>query len=371
MILSGRVLKIRNLGGIIFIKLLSDNMKLNVTCRQDLMEAEQFSKIKQLNLNSYCSFEITDLNGDIIVSKLLLETKVIKKSNLEEYRSDILRSYSYLLYVLRGYFLDNRYVEVRLPSIHYGKHKKEAFELEFFQHPARLTTSNALYLNVYAAQMSKVFTLQKCFRAERSHTNRHLAEFDLLEVAQMGQDLTQCMGELEKLIKYIVGAFLNSEFKSMIKLNSDILLKEGFPVISYSELEEKYCIDNKGLGQYERLVAEELPTFVIYYPRGISSWMSMPLDNKYTLSFNLLLPGVGEVVEGNQKQTDLSLLRQKFKVAEVEYQLSWYIEMMPYSNFQLSGFGLGVERLFMWLFGLKNIRDIHPIYRDTRFSELK
>lgn len=369
-VIQGRVLKVRNLGGIVFIQILSNNVELSLVCEQNSTELEEFNKVKQIKNGDHCSLLTWYSGNQLQIIQVCNHIKRNQDSLWTNKQIGIIRAYSYLLSLLRQYSVSNGYTEVRLPTVHYGQEKTEVFSLDFFQQPARLTSSNALFLNLYATQLSKAFSLQKCFRAEPSHTNRHLAEFDLFEVAMVNYDLSCCMVELESLVKFIVFEFTKSEFRHLVQVDTDLILQSTFPIIEYKQLQEKYNLENKGLGKYDREIATSLPTFVIHFPRRISSWMAKPLDACYTLSFNLLVPKIGEVAEGNVKQTSRELLFKKFELANVKTQLGWYTQMMPYSDFPLTGFGLGVERLLMWIIGLKNIRLIHPIYRDKRFSEI-
>lgn len=370
-IIEGRVICKRNLGGILFLHVLFNNLKLNLVCRRDLLGPDYYLYIKKIKLGSYCKFRVSDLGEEIIVVELVSITVPISEKIWSESRLDIIRAFAYYLSLFRQYFQQHGYVEVRLPSIHYGLNKGESFLLNFFSHPARLTTSNALYLNVYAVQLGKVFSLQKCFRAEKSKTNRHLAEFDLLEVAILETGMEACIKELECLVKFVVQGLADSEFCRMQKIDVNGLLSSGFQIVQYKEIADQYGLDSSGLGKYEREIATGKPVFVVNYPKKIASWTAKAIDDRYSKSFNLVVPGIGEVAEGNEKQTDLNYLKTLIDKAQAHTQLGWYLDMMPYSDYMLSGFGLGVERLFMWIMGIKNIRKIKPFYRDTSFSELK
>ncbi|MEN6460835.1 MAG: amino acid--tRNA ligase-related protein [Syntrophomonas sp.] len=366
---QGRVLGVRDLGGIIFVDVLSETHEVRLVCKKDYIDTEAFNQVKKIKKDDYGCFMLEEENEPRII-RLCNHIPKIQDSFWSEEQIGILRAYSYLLNLLRGYSFQNGYMEVRLPSIHYGQNNNEIFSLDFFNKPSRLTSSNALYLNAYAVQLSKVFSLQKCYRAEPSHTNRHLAEFDLFEAAMINYDLKSSIVEIEQLIKFVVHNFSKSDFAHIMRIDSDLILSSSFPVIEYEHLDNIYNLDKRGLGKYDREIANHLPTFVIYFPNGIASWMAKPLDNNYSLSFNLLVPQIGEIAEGNEKQTNLKLLSAKLKIAKMETQLGWYTRMMPYSDFPLAGFGIGVERLLMWILGLKNIRRINPIYRDTGFSEI-
>jgi len=369
-IIQGRVLGVRDLGGIVFIDVLSNDEKQSLICNKDSVNIEVLNEVKKIRKGDYCNLKIELVENEFRIINMYNHLRQDGKSLWSEKQVEVLKAYSYLLHLLREYSTNTGSVEVRLPSVHYGQNKDEVFALDFFDYPARLSSSNALFLNLYAAQLSNAYCLQKCYRAESSHTNRHLAEFDMFEVAMINYDLNKAMRELERLIKYVVLEYSTSTYSHLLRVNTNMIQTSSFPVVDYKELKDKFELDYKGLGKYEREIAVNLPTFVIHFPRGIASWMAKPMDSHYSLSFNLIVPGVGEIAEGNEKQTNLELLSRKFKVAGVENQLGWYIDMMPYSEFILSGYGLGVERLFMWLTGLQNIRQINPIFRDTRFSEI-
>lgn len=369
--IQGRILKVRKHGGIIFIQIITANVELSLVCEQTSTTREVFSQVKQFKKGDYCCLTVSCSESQLEILHVNSYIKKDQDSLWDNKQVEVLKAYSYLLNLLRQYSMNSGYTEVRLPTIHYGQEKDESFALDFFNQPARLTSSNALFLNVYAAQLLKVFSLQKCFRAEPSHTNRHLAEFDLFEVAFFNYDLYSCMTELEELIKFIVDEFRKSPFQHLIQIDADLIVHSSFPIIQYQELQDKYNLCQKGLGKYDREITASLPTFVINFPRGISSWIAKPIDDQYSFSFNLLVPKVGEIVEGNEKQTNRELLLRKFKLAKVESQLGWYNLMMPYSDFVLTGYGLGIERLLMWLLGLNNIRQINPVYRDNRFSEIQ
>ena len=337
-VIQGKVLKVRDLGGVVFIQILVDNVEISLTCERILTDLKEFHNVKQIKVGDHCSLTVRSSENQLQIIRVCKHIRKDQDSLWANQQIDTLISYSFLLYLLRQYSVSNGFTEVRLPSIHYGYQKKDSFSLDFFNRPARLTSSNALFLNVYATQLSKAFSLQKCFRAEPSHTDRHLAEFDLFEAAMINCDLAKCMVELENLIKFIVYEFSKSEFRYLVQVDTDLILQSTFPIIEYQQLLEKYNLKNKGLGKYEREITADIPTFVISFPQGISSWMAKPLDEYYSFSFNLLVPKIGEVAEGNEKQTNRELLLKKFELAKVETQLGWYTQMMPYSDFHLPDF---------------------------------
>jgi asparaginyl-tRNA synthetase len=370
-IVEGRIKNKRNLGGIVFLDIDASPGDVSVIARKDSSLPSLYEKIEALQIDDFCRLEVTEEEKDLVISQVLAHFKKQHDYFWSSRQLEIVRAYAFLLDALREYFIADGYTEVRLPSIHAGKNDGDIFELDYFSQTARLTSSNALFLDIYAVQLQKAFSIQKCFRAEKSHTNRHLAEFDMLEAARLNCSLEDAMTEVENLLKFVLDKFARSPFAGLSTLDFANLKEKKFTVIPYKEIERQYNLEGKGLGKHEREIAGKEPVFVIHFPRKIASWTAKPIDNKYTRSFNLLLPQVGEVVEGTERQTHREEFQGIIQAAGAEEQLGWYLNMLPYSDFLLSGFGLGVERLAMWLLGLKNIREIHPVYRDTDFSELK
>ncbi|UCH96805.1 MAG: hypothetical protein JSV88_08120 [Candidatus Aminicenantes bacterium] len=370
-IIEGKILHKRDLGGVIFFEIDTAPQKISAIARKDAVEPAVYETIKSLHIDDYCHLEASEDGEDLLIQNVQTHIKKQRDSSWNFHQIEIIRSYSYLLYLLREMLRMRKYSEVRLPSIHYGKSTGDIFQVDFFGKSARLSSSNTLFLDIYALQLQKVFSLQKCFRAEKSHTSRHLAEFDMLEVARVNFTLEDAMEELKRLIDVVLRIFLKSDYAPLRVLDYESIRKKGFAKVEYEEIAKKYNLEGQGLGEYEREIARDGPVFVTHFPCKIASWSAQPLDEKYYRSFNLLLPGVGEVAEGTQRQTNAKEFLRILEAAGMEDQLGWYPEMLPYADFSLSSFGLGVDRLAMWIMDLKNIREIHPIYRDTNFSELK
>lgn len=370
-IIAGRILRRRDVGGIVFIDVLTADTVEKVVVRKDQLETAVFEKIKELRIDDFCEVETEPVGEDRILKRVI---RHITKRNRYFWSGDqveTVRAYALILGCLRDFLTENHYTEVQLPAIHSGDVKNEAFSLDFFGKPARLTSSNALFMDVYAVQMQKVFSLQRCFRAEKSRTSRHLAEFAMLEAAAMNRTLEDSMELLEGMVKFVMKRLLGSSCARLCPLDLQSLIEGEFEVVEYKTLEEKYDLKGKGLGKHEKDISSEKPVFVIHFPHRIASWTARPVDDRFSASFNLLLPEIGEVAEGAERQTHMEKMKKKLKYSGMEAQLGWYPEMMPYSDFDLAGFGLGVERLAMWLLGCRNIREVLPIYRDTDFSERK
>lgn len=369
--ISGRILRRRDVGSIVFVDLLTAEAVEKLVARKDLVETAEFEKIKELKRDDFCEVETEAVGEDRVLKRVIRHIPKRNRYFWSEDQVEVVRAYASILKSLRDFLAENRYTEVQAPTIHPGNVKNEAFSFDFFGKPARLTSSNALFLDIYALQMQRVFCLQKCFRAEKSHTARHLAEFTMLEAAAMNRTLEDTVGLVERMVKFVLSRLQGSPGAHLCPLNIPSLMDGEFEVVEYKSLEERYDLRGKGLGKHEKDIASKKPLFVLHFPHRIASWSARPVDDRYSASFNLLLPEVGEVAEGAKRQTNMEWMIKKIKNSGMEAQLGWYPEMMPYTDFNLAGFGLGVERLAMWLLGRRNIRELLPIYRDTDFSEQK
>jgi asparaginyl-tRNA synthetase len=281
---------------------------------------------------------------------------------------DRLINYSALIQKTRAWFAERGYVEVRLPSIHYGQNVGGSFLLDFQGEPARLSGANALYLNIMAMQLGKAFTLQRAFRLEPEYSSRHLAEFDLLEAGALGLRLPECMDLLEQLIRNVTPPCLGSQAPDSAGRQHPPS-ETPFPRVPYGHLALRYgATDN--LDKHEREIAQEGPVFVINPPSRLGSWSARRSEDDRCCSFSLLLPEVGEVAEGAEENTNTVQLTTKFRALGLDRQLGWYAGLQPYPTAPLATIGLGVERLAMWSFGLQRITDVSPFFRARTFAEI-
>lgn len=367
-VLQGRVLHLRNLGGVVFLVIRCGTESHRLVCSKDNVAAEEFRQVRKLKRGDFTKVVCEKPGRDLRIVQVCLSIPASKAAfALPDDQLDLVLAYSRLLQSIRRILGSDGFVEVRLPSIHFGVHKQAHFSLDFFGLPARLSTSNALHLNVLAIHLCKVFCLQPCFRAEPSRTHKHLAEFDILEAAHMNTTMEAAMVLVERLVKQLA-----VEVRQMTDVCTVAQIDVSIPFrrISYDEVAAKHGVHGCGLGQHERRIAEDGPIFITDFPAHLASWSAKPSRPGYAQSFNLLLPGVGEVVEGNEKETSVELLNRKFQNLDMVKQLGWYTKHFVHPGCRLAGFGLGVDRLAMWLFGVKNIRRLHPFFRDQRFSEI-
>lgn len=368
---KGVVVNRRSHGGVVFMDVFRGADTIEVVARKDHCNGGQFELCRRIRAEDYVAFQCACVDGSILVLHVLEHRSPQDNPGLTlHHQRRAAVNLSRLLRAVRGHLSDKDYVEVRLPSVHYGQGKGHTFALDFFGKPARLTSSNALFLAAAASRLVRCYSLQRVFRAEPSRTSRHLSEFDMLEVGLLGSRLDDCMAELESLLAGLV-----KELNQAVRGSSDSLLCDAVQVpfrrVAYKDIERAYGLNGKGLGKHEREIAADGPVFVVDLPADIASWAARHDvgNDGVSRSFNLLLPTVGEVAEGSERNTNTSELRQNFKKWHLEGQLGWYANDIRYSDSLLSVYGLGVERLAMWLFGYTNIRQGVIYYRDEGFSE--
>ncbi len=229
--------------------------------------------------------------------------------------------------------------------------------------------------------MEKVWSLTPSFRAEQSRTRRHLAEYWHLEAEAAWYDMNDMMRVVESLVSHIVNRVLEERRRELDALGRNVdslktAVETPYPRVKYDEAIEilqKKGVDIKwgsDLGaDEERLLTQEFdrPFFVTHFPKEVKSfYMKLDPENpRVVLGFDLLAPeGYGEVVGGSQREDDYDKLLQR--IVENGYNVDdykWYLDLRKYGSVVHSGFGLGIERLLMWIAGLEHIRDAIPFPR--------
>lgn len=263
------------------------------------------------------------------------------------------------------------------------------YSKDFFGKPTFLTVSGQLNAESFACSLSDVYTFGPTFRAENSNTSRHLAEFWMIEPEMAFCNLEQNIELAQKYLKYIIKYTLENniddlEFfenfieKGLLKKLHD-LVDTPFMTITYTEavsiLEKakkkfefpvKWGVDLQS--EHERYLTEEhfqKPLAVINYPAAIKAfYMRQNDDGKTVAAVDLLVPKIGELIGGSQREERFDKLKQKIydsKLNEKDY--SWYLELRKYGTVPHSGFGLGFERLVQFVTGIENIRDVIPFPR--------
>jgi len=280
--------------------------------------------------------------------------------------------------------------KVVLPSeARKGKPDDSSPTHDFFGKSANLTVSGQLQAEVYALAMGKVYTFGPTFRAENSNTSRHLAEFWMVEPEIAFCDLTENMNLAEDFLKYLVQYVLENNgqdlqlFTNFIdkKLNKKLqsVLENPFSRITYTEAisileksNETFNFPvNWGLdlqAEHERYLCEEIfanPVFVTDYPKKIKPfYMRLNEDNQTVAAMDLLLPGIGEIIGGSQREERYDFLAARMKELDLNLdEYSWYLDLRRFGTVPHSGFGLGFERFLQFITSMNNIRDVIPFPR--------
>ena len=269
------------------------------------------------------------------------------------------------------------------------------FTEDFFSKKTNLTVSGQLQVESFAMSHRNVYTFGPTFRAENSNTARHAAEFWMVEPEIAFAELSDVCNLAEDMVKYIINYILKScpqemEFfnnfidKSLIErlenvANSnfvrmtyteavDILLKSGvkfdYPV--------KWGIDLQT--EHERYISEKVvkgPVFITDYPKDIKAfYMKLNEDGKTVAATDLLVPGIGEIIGGSEREYRHDVLLEKIKESGLNPEAYyWYLELRKYGGVKHGGFGLGFERMIMYLTGITNIRDVLPFPRTVGHCE--
>ncbi len=266
---------------------------------------------------------------------------------------------------------------------------------DFFSKSANLTVSGQLEGETYAMAFGNIYTFGPTFRAENSNTARHAAEFWMIEPEIAFADLNDNMELAWDMIKYILKYILNKcpkelEFFNQFVDNSllerlNSLANSDYTKVTYTEAIE--LLKNSGESfqypiewgsdlqtEHERYLTEKIfkkPVFVIDYPKEIKSfYMRLNDDGKTVAAMDLLVPGVGEIIGGSQREERLDVLLLRMKELGLnEQDYWWYINLRKFGGTKHAGFGLGFERIVMYLTGVSNIRDVIPYPRTVNNAE--
>lgn len=255
------------------------------------------------------------------------------------------------------------------------------FPVEYFDdQTAYLTQSGQLYNEATAAALGKVYCFGPTFRAEKSKTRRHLNEFWMLEPEMAYATLDDVMDLEERVVSSTVAAVLESHRKDLEELERDVRKLEAivppFPRIPYSEAVERLQGNGHPMkwgddfgGDEETVVASqfEKPVFVHHYPTAIKAFYMKadPDDPRTCLSVDLLAPeGYGEICGGGQREENPEALQQRIEQERLPMEtLRWYLDLRKYGSVPHAGFGLGLERVVMWICGLAHVREAIPFAR--------
>jgi len=269
------------------------------------------------------------------------------------------------------------------------------FSQDFFGKSTNLTVSGQLEGETYAMAFSKIYTFGPTFRAENSNTPRHAAEFWMIEPEIAFADLEDDMDLAERMIKYIIKTvlkkcpadmeFFNNFIDNTLLERLKFILESDFGRVTYTEAVEK-LMEFKDRFEYpvywgcdlqtehERFLTEQIykkPIFLTDYPKDIKAfYMRLNDDGKTVRAMDLLVPGVGEIIGGSQREERYDVLLNRIKELNLsEEDYSWYLDLRKYGGTKHAGFGLGLERLIMYITGMSNIRDVIPFPRTPKNAD--
>ena len=272
---------------------------------------------------------------------------------------------------------------------------KVDYSQDFFGKEANLTVSGQLNAEIMALAFRNVYTFGPTFRAENSYTGRHASEFWMIEPEIAFADLEDNMELAEDMIKYIINYVLENCPEEMEFFNSFVdkgllerlhkIVNSEFTRITYTKAIELLLESGQKFEypvewgcdlqtEHERYITEQIfnaPVFETDYPKEIKAfYMRMNEDGKTVRAMDLLVPGVGEIIGGSQREERYDLLMDRIKECGLnEEDYWWYLELRKYGTATHSGFGLGFERIIMYLTGISNIRDVIPFPRTPKNAE--
>ena len=270
------------------------------------------------------------------------------------------------------------------------------YSQDFFGKPTNLTVSGQLNGETFAMAFKNIYTFGPTFRAENSNTTRHAAEFWMIEPEIAFADLTDDMMLAESMIKYIINYVLENAPEEMEFFNKYVdkglidrlkhVANSEFGHITYTDAIKELEKHNDKFDykvswgadlqtEHERYLTEEIfkrPVFVTDYPKEIKAfYMKLNDDGKTVAAMDCLVPGIGEIIGGSEREANIDILKERMKECNLsEEDYSFYMDLRKYGSARHAGFGLGFERCVMYLTGMGNIRDVIPFPRTVGNCDL-
>ncbi|MBU4189902.1 MAG: asparagine--tRNA ligase [Candidatus Thermoplasmatota archaeon] len=319
-------------------------------------------------------FPITEYQSEeFLLDKRHLWIRSRELTNVMKIKADLLK-------YIREWFNENNFYEVTPPTItpNACEGGTTLFEFNYFDKKAYLSQSAQLYLEALIYSLERVWSLTPSFRAEKSKTRRHLAEYWHLEAEEAWVGNEENMRIQEELISYICQGLAknNRDELEFFKRKTETLknIEPPFERIKYENAVE--ILKNKdfdfnygmdfGTKEESALCSDiEKPVFITNFPKTIKPFYMKEADEKTYLCADLLAPeGYGEIIGGSERETDYNKLVERMKQQNMSMKdYEWYLDLRKYGSVQHSGFGLGVERIVRWVCKLEHIRDATPFPR--------
>lgn len=331
--------------------------------------------------------------------------------------SAVFRVRSVLAYAIHKFFQENGFVYTHTPIItgsdcegagemfrvttldlnNVPKTESGAIDVtkDFFGKETNLTVSGQLNGETFCSAFRDIYTFGPTFRAEESNTSRHAAEFWMIEPEIAFADLEANMDLAESMVKYIIRyvmdecpeemEFFNKFIEKGLFEKLDLVLNNDFERVPYTKAIEILINSGKKFeypvswgidlsSEHERYLTEEhykKPVFVTDYPKEVKSfYMKLSEDGKTVRAMDLLVPGIGEIIGGSQREDDLTILENRMEELGLNKEdYSFYLDLRRFGSFPHSGYGLGFERMIMYITGISNIRDVIPFPRTPNNAE--
>lgn len=329
--------------------------------------------------------------------------------------SAVFRMRSKLAFAIHKYFQEKNFIYVNTPLItsndgegagemfqvttldleRVAKEGKVDYTKDFFGKPVNLTVTGQLEGETYALAFKNIYTFGPTFRAENSNTTRHASEFWMIEPEMAFADLQDNMKVIEEMVKYVVSYVLanakeeveffdkfvypgkKEQLEKLVKSNFavcthheaiEILKKSGVAFENKPEFGEDLATEHE---KYLTDVYFKSPVFITNWPKEIKAfYMRLNDDQKTVAAVDLLVPGAGELVGGSQREERIDLLLSRMNELKMKIEpLYWYVDLRKYGGVKHSGFGMGFERLIMYVTGMDNIRDVIPFPRTPKNCE--
>lgn len=316
----------------------------------------------------------------------------------------VFRVRSVLSMAIHEFFQDQGFVYVHAPIITGNDaegagevftvttRKDDKYDKDFFGKKSSLTVSGQLQAEAYALAFRDVYTFGPTFRAENSNTPRHASEFWMIEPEIAFADLDDDMNLIEDMVKYCIDyvlenapeemKFFNERIDTTLMDRLNLVMNSDFKRMTYTEAIE--ILKNSGenfefpvdwgtdlQSEHERYLSEKVvkgPVFLTDYPKDIKAfYMRTNDDQKTVAACDLLVPSIGELVGGSQREERLNVLEARMEEMGIEAEgLQWYLDLRRYGGCKHAGFGLGFERFLMYITGITNIRDVIPFARTPK-----
>ena len=311
-----------------------------------------------------------DLSDEFLRDVRHLWLRSQKLTNIFKIRSEVFRA-------IDDFCRSRGYVEIQSPIFTTAACEggSTLFEVKYFDKKLYLSQSWQLYAEAMIQSLEKIYTITPAFRAEKSRTTRHLAEYWTAEVESAWTDFNEILEFEEDMIVHVISHVLKHCEKELKDLGRDISklkeIKKPFKRITYKEAIEKV---GKKWGdditdKEEKELLEKLgnkPIFLTLFPRELKAFYMRPnpKDPKVVLAGDLLVPEIGEIIGGSERIYDIKELIESLEIFKLDKKCyEWYLDLRRYGTVPHSGFGLGIERLVMWISGAEHIMDTIPFPR--------